>query len=181
MAGRQQTAPPQQHCSKDNICKDNQTKWAVTNQYAKEGDICLTVTLARTIRVATISLIYRDNQESRETKVITLIHVQTPDLKMPGNQITIQQDKRPHEFVIPKPFVGQVIQLAFDKKRVAWNGELPKETIGPFAGGRPSVFQRSPSLLVRWGDAWGCGGERAAAWASSGRGQLQQACGFTAV
>jgi hypothetical protein len=25
---------------------------------------------------------------------------------------------------------------------------------GPFAGGRPSVFQRSPSLLVRWGDAW---------------------------
>ncbi len=33
----------------------------------------------------------------------------------------------------------------------------------------------------RWGDAWGCGGERASAWASSGRGQLQQACGFTAV
>jgi hypothetical protein len=27
----------------------------------------------------------------------------------------------------------------------------------------------------------GCGGERASAWASSGRGQLQQACGFTAV
>jgi hypothetical protein len=38
-----------------------------------------------------------------------------------------------------------------------------------------------PSLLVRWGDAWGCGGGRAAAWASSGRGLLQQACGFTAV
>ena len=49
-----------------------------------------------------------------------------------------------------------------------------------FAGGRPSVCQRSPSLLVRWGDAWGCGGGRAAAWASSGRSQLQQACGFTA-
>ena len=46
---------------------------------------------------------------------------------------------------------------------------------------RPSVFQRSQSLLVRWGDAWGCGGWRAAAWASFGRGQLQQACGFTAV
>ena len=44
---------------------------------------------------------------------------------------------------------------------------------GPFAGGRPSVFQRSPSLLVRWGDAWGCSGGRAAVWASSGRGQLQ--------
>jgi hypothetical protein len=52
---------------------------------------------------------------------------------------------------------------------------------GPFAGGRPSVFQCSPSLLVRWGDAWGCGGGRAAAWASSGRGLLQQACGFTAT
>ena len=26
---------------------------------------------------------------------------------------------------------------------------------GPFAGGRPSVFHRSPSLLVRWVDAWG--------------------------
>jgi hypothetical protein len=26
---------------------------------------------------------------------------------------------------------------------------------GPSAGCRPSVFQRSPSLLVRWGDAWG--------------------------
>jgi hypothetical protein len=48
-------------------------------------------------------------------------------------------------------------------------------------GGRPSVFQRSPSLLLRWGDAWGCGGERTAVWASFGRGQLQQACGFTAV
>jgi hypothetical protein len=33
---------------------------------------------------------------------------------------------------------------------------------GPFAGGRPSVFHRSPSLLVRWGDAWGAvaGGRR---------------------
>jgi hypothetical protein len=37
------------------------------------------------------------------------------------------------------------------------------------------------SSLVRWVDAWGCGGGRAAAWASSGRGQLQQACGFAAV
>jgi hypothetical protein len=52
---------------------------------------------------------------------------------------------------------------------------------GPFAGGLPSVFQRGQSLLVRWVDAWGCGGERASAWASSGRGQLQQSCGFTAV
>ena len=44
------------------------------------------------------------------------------------------------------------------------------------------VFQRSPSLLVRWGAMMrGCSGGRAAAWASSGRGQLQQACGFTAV
>ena len=45
----------------------------------------------------------------------------------------------------------------------------------------PSVFQRSQLLWVRWGNAWGCGGGRAAAWASSGRGQLQQASGFTAV
>jgi hypothetical protein len=52
---------------------------------------------------------------------------------------------------------------------------------GPFAGGRPSVFQHSQLLLVRWGDAWGCGGGRAAAWASSGRGQLQQTCGFATV
>ena len=52
---------------------------------------------------------------------------------------------------------------------------------GPFADGLPSVFQRSLSLLVRWGDAWGCGGGREAVWASSGRGQLQQACGFPAV
>jgi hypothetical protein len=52
---------------------------------------------------------------------------------------------------------------------------------GPFTGGRPSVFQRSPSLLVRWVDAWGCGGGRTSAWVSSKRGQLQQACGFTAV
>jgi hypothetical protein len=44
-----------------------------------------------------------------------------------------------------------------------------------------SVFQSSQSLLVRWVDAWGCGGGRAPAWAFSGRGQLQQACGFTAV
>jgi hypothetical protein len=28
------------------------------------------------------------------------------------------------------------------------------------------------SMLVRWGAAWGCGGGRAAAWASSGRGPL---------
>ncbi len=52
---------------------------------------------------------------------------------------------------------------------------------GPFADGRPSVFQSSQLLLVRWVDAWGCGGGRASAWESSGRGQLQQACGFTAV
>jgi hypothetical protein len=52
---------------------------------------------------------------------------------------------------------------------------------GPFAGGRPSVFQHSPSLLVRWDDAWGCCGRRVTAWASSGRGLLQQACGFTTV
>ena len=53
-----------------------------------------------------------------------------------------------------------------------WGGRL-------LAAGHQS--SRSQSLLVRWGDAWGCGGERASAWASSGRGQLQQACGFTAV
>jgi hypothetical protein len=52
---------------------------------------------------------------------------------------------------------------------------------GPFAGARTSVFQRSLSLLVRWVAAWGCGGGRASAWASSGRGPLQQACGFTVV
>jgi hypothetical protein len=43
------------------------------------------------------------------------------------------------------------------------------------------LAQSVTALLVRWGDAWGCGCERAAAWASYGRGQLQQACGFTAV
>ena len=38
---------------------------------------------------------------------------------------------------------------------------------GALAGGWPSVFQRSLlSLLVRWVDAWGCSGGRAAAWAS---------------
>ena len=59
---------------------------------------------------------------------------------------------------------------------------LIADALGPsIVGCRPSVFQRSQSLLVRWGDAWGCGGERAVSWASSGRGQLQQACGFTAV
>ncbi len=26
---------------------------------------------------------------------------------------------------------------------------------GPFAGGQPSVFQHSPSLLVRWVNSWG--------------------------
>jgi hypothetical protein len=52
---------------------------------------------------------------------------------------------------------------------------------GPFSGGLTSVFQHSQLLLVRWVNAWGCGGGRAVAWASSGRGQLQQACGFTAV
>ena len=109
----------------NNVCKDDHSEWAVTNQYAKEGAICLNVTLARVMRVAAISLMHRDNQESRETKVFTLMHVQTPDLKMPGYQITIPQDKRPHEFLLPKPFVGQVIQLAFDKKRVAGNGEPP--------------------------------------------------------
>ena len=36
-------------------------------------------------------------------------------------------------------------------------------------------------IIIRWGDSWGCGGERAEAWSSSGRGQLQQPCGFTAV
>ena len=51
----------------------------------------------------------------------------------------------------------------------------------PFAGGLPSVFQRSQSLLVRWGDAWGCCVWRASAWASFGLGQLQQVCGCTAV
>ena len=38
---------------------------------------------------------------------------------------------------------------------------------GPFAGGRPSVFQRSQSLLVRWVDVWGCGVLRF--WARSSR------------
>jgi hypothetical protein len=43
---------------------------------------------------------------------------------------------------------------------------------GPFAGGRPSVFQRSLSLLVRWGAAWGCVGVR---WrADGGVGVLRQ-------
>jgi hypothetical protein len=113
----------------DNVCKDDQTEWAVTNAYASEKSaICLTVTLARAMRVAAISLMHRDNQESRETKVFTSMYVQTPDLKMPGNQITIPQDKRPHEFLLPQPFVGKVIQLAFDKKKVskvAGNGEPP--------------------------------------------------------
>ena len=52
---------------------------------------------------------------------------------------------------------------------------------GPFADGLSSVFQPSLSLLVRWGNAWGCCGGRTTLWASSGRGQLQHECGFTAV
>jgi hypothetical protein len=98
----------------------------VTNAYANEKSaICLTVTLARAMRVAAISLMHRDNQVSRETKVFTSMYVQTPVLKMSGNQITIPQDKRPHEFLLPQPFVGEVIQLAFDRKKVAGDGEPP--------------------------------------------------------
>jgi hypothetical protein len=109
-----------------NVCKGDQTEWAVTKAYASEKSaICLTMTLARAMRVAAISLMHRNHQESRETQVFTSMYVQTPDLRMPGNQITIPQDKRPHEFLLPKPFVGQVIQLAFDKKKVAGNGEPP--------------------------------------------------------
>jgi hypothetical protein len=39
---------------------------------------------------------------------------------------------------------------------------------GPFAGVLQSVFLRSPLLLVRWVDAWGCGGGRSSAWVSFG-------------
>jgi hypothetical protein len=39
--------------------------------------------------------------------------------------ITILQDKRPQEFFLPQSFVGRVIQLAFDRKKVAGNGEPP--------------------------------------------------------
>jgi hypothetical protein len=47
---------------------------------------------------------------------------------------------------------------------------------------RPAISLPTQSVTVgEWVDAWGCGGGRAAAWASSGRGLLQQACGFTSV
>jgi hypothetical protein len=68
----------------------------------------------------------RENQESRETQVFTLMYVQTPEVQMPVNKIIIPQDKRPHEFLLPQPVVGKVIQLAFDKKKVdGAKGEPP--------------------------------------------------------
>ena len=110
----------------DNVCKDDNTEWAVTNANTSEkGAICLTVTLAREMRVAAVALMHRDSQESRETKVFTAMYVQTPELRMPGNLMTIPQDRELHEFLLPKPFVGEVIQLAFDKKKVAGTGEPP--------------------------------------------------------
>jgi hypothetical protein len=110
----------------DNVCKDDNTEWAVTNANTSEkGAICLTVTLAREMRVAAVALMHRDSQESRETKVFTAMYVQTPELRMPGNLMTIPQDRELHEFLLPKPFVGEVIQLAFDKNKVAGTGEPP--------------------------------------------------------
>jgi hypothetical protein len=47
---------------------------------------------------------------------------------------------------------------------------------------RPAIGLPAQSVVVgEGGAARGCGGGRAAAWASTGRGQLQQECGFTAV
>ena len=110
----------------DNVCKDDHTEWAVTNANTSEkGAICLTVTLAREMRVAAVALMHRDSQESRETKVFTAMYVQTPELRMPGNLMTIPHDRKLHEFLLPNPFVGEVIQLAFDKKKVAGTGEPP--------------------------------------------------------
>jgi hypothetical protein len=43
------------------------------------------------MRVAAVALMHRDSQESRETKVFTVMHVQTPELRMPGNLITIRK------------------------------------------------------------------------------------------
>ncbi len=45
------------------------------------------MTLARKMRVAAVALMHRDSQESRETKVFTVMYVQTPELRMPGNLI----------------------------------------------------------------------------------------------
>jgi hypothetical protein len=87
--------------------------------------ICLTVTLATAMRVAAIALVHRGSQESKETKVFTSVYVQSPDLNMPGNRFVSPQDRKPHEFLLPTQFVGRQIQLAFDGKKVAGNGEPP--------------------------------------------------------
>jgi hypothetical protein len=92
---------------------------------SEEGPICLTVTLAKVKRVAAIALAHRDSQESKETKVFTSVCVQSPDLAIPGNLIDIPQDRRLHEFLLPNSFVGQHIQLVFDRRNVAGNGEPP--------------------------------------------------------
>jgi hypothetical protein len=77
------------------------------------------------MRVAAIALVHRGSQESKETKVFTSVYVQSPDLNMPGNLFVIPQDRKPHEFLLPTQFVGRQIQLAFDGKKVAGNGEPP--------------------------------------------------------
>jgi hypothetical protein len=110
----------------DNVCQDNPREWAVSETYASDKNaIHLTVTLASAMRVAAISLMHRNNHESRATQVFTSMYVQTPALQMPGNLITIPQDNKVHEFLLPNSFVGQEIQLTFDKKMVAGKGEPP--------------------------------------------------------
>ena len=53
----------------DNVCKDDNTEWAVTNANTSEkGAICLTVTLAREMRVAAVALIHRDSQDPGRQK-----------------------------------------------------------------------------------------------------------------
>jgi hypothetical protein len=109
-----------------NVCKEDPSEWAVAADYeSEEGPICLTVTLAKVKRVAAIALAHRDSQESKETKVFTSVCVQSPDLAIPGNLIDIPQDRRLHEFLLPNSFVGQHIQLVFDRRNVAGNGEPP--------------------------------------------------------
>ena len=65
-----------------------------------------------------------------------------------------------------------------------WCGWAVTSSLWRCCGGavcwRPAISLPQSVVVGEVGLAWGCGGGRAAAWASSGRGQLQQACGFTA-
>jgi hypothetical protein len=62
-------------------------------------------------------------------------------------------------FSWPGPPGLQEIPLCFGLWSQVFHGCVDtgiRKALKLFSGGRPSVFKRSPSLLVRWVDAWGC-------------------------